>query len=194
MERFTLTPKENLQWVVTDHETGITVEFMEGLFNETQKVNHSFDVNAETATKAATAMREIGEYMKLNHREVAMCYPPSRRYVLCLLANEKYWLAMADALNSTIIDWSDEEAAEFLFSEMDDYITMNNSVGLTEQEASLLRGSLSFLDDIEAMEVVDMVFTFWKYKSDGSITEWARDLLWWPALCPQSVLEEYGED
>lgn len=37
-ERFTLTADENSMWTVSDKESGFSIKFREGLFNETQEV------------------------------------------------------------------------------------------------------------------------------------------------------------
>ena len=37
-ERFELTSGKELMWTVTDNESGIAIEFREGLFNESQEV------------------------------------------------------------------------------------------------------------------------------------------------------------
>lgn len=37
-ERFELTSGKDLMWTVKDNESGVKIEFREGLFNETQEV------------------------------------------------------------------------------------------------------------------------------------------------------------
>ena len=37
-ERFSLTSGKDLMWTVTDNESGIAIDFREGLFNDSQEV------------------------------------------------------------------------------------------------------------------------------------------------------------
>lgn len=37
-ERFSLTSGNDLMWTVTDNESGIAIDFREGLFNDSQEV------------------------------------------------------------------------------------------------------------------------------------------------------------
>lgn len=73
-ERFVLVPSENLMWKVTDKQSGISVEFREGLFNETQKIDAPEKFKSQDeALAVATHLREIGDWLKENHEEVAVC-------------------------------------------------------------------------------------------------------------------------
>ena len=38
-ERFTLASGKDLMWTVKDNESGIAIEFREGLFNESRRLN-----------------------------------------------------------------------------------------------------------------------------------------------------------
>lgn len=193
MERFILKPIENLKWIVSDTKNNVSITFREGLYNETQKVEFPDAMPNEMATEMPTIMREIADWMCEEHREVAMCSPAERCTVLWTLANEKYWLALAAAMNSLLVDFDETNAAVFLYGEVEDYIQLEDNM-LNEAEARNLLGSLSMLSDREAMEVVRIVYVFWNYKSQMSISDWARDLLWWPAWCPKELTDIKEED
>ncbi len=63
-ERFSLKAGANLAWTVSDVESGVSIEFREGLFNETQlvKVPRDLKMQGETdAMKVASILRKIGD-------------------------------------------------------------------------------------------------------------------------------------
>lgn len=70
-ERFSLKSGANLMWTVSDAESGVSIEFREGLYNETQKVNVPNNMQGNDVMKMASIMREIGDWMAENHSEVA---------------------------------------------------------------------------------------------------------------------------
>lgn len=185
--------KENMMWTVSD-ENGISIKFREGLFNETQDVNYPDGMTGEQIEQLPTALREIGEWMMENHEEVAVCHPAARCRAIWVLDNERYWYALADAMKSLIVDWDENQAATFLYSEVEDYLQLENGVGLNEAEQCNLLGSLSLLDDEEAMEVVNIVYVFWQHCEEKDTETWARELLWWPAWCPAELREPSCQD
>lgn len=71
-ERFSLTAGANLMWTVSDAESGVSIEFREGLFNETQKVNVPDSMQGSDAMKIASVMREIGDWMVQEHSDIAL--------------------------------------------------------------------------------------------------------------------------
>lgn len=194
MERFTLTSGENLMWEVADTETKVSITFREGLFNETQKVSLPEGMSDDQVAKLHTTLREIGDWMAQNHAKICLCNASSRCHAIYTLCNERYWLAMADAMKSLIIDWPDDSYPELLFAEMDDYVGLDNGVGLNQAEKTNLLGAISLLDDEEAYEVVGIVSALWSEREDENIEKWARDILWWPAWCPEDNREEYIEN
>lgn len=76
MERFILQPSQKKGfWVATDQENGIVVLFEEHKFNETQKVtllDGDKYKSAAEATKLATSLRELGDWLRANHYNRAM--------------------------------------------------------------------------------------------------------------------------
>lgn len=72
MERFILQPsqvKPNY-FLVTDQDNGIIIQFQKGKFNETQKITELNDLNPNDFMKIARIMREIGEYLQQNNKEL----------------------------------------------------------------------------------------------------------------------------
>lgn len=71
-ERFSLKAGANLMWTVSDAESGVSVEFREGLFNETQKVHVPDSMQGCDAMTLASIMREIGDWMAQEHADIAL--------------------------------------------------------------------------------------------------------------------------
>lgn len=195
-ERFTLASGKDLMWTVKDNESGIAIEFREGLFNESQEVKLPTDFVPADAPKMARIMREIGDWMAEKHSEVALSDWEARRSAIWKLSNEKYWLAMAAATNSLLLSDVDAEHANFiLYAEVCDWIEFENGVDLTEAEEENLKGVLSELTDAEAWEVFKMLHVFWNYRTeDTDMFQWALDVTWWPAWLPTELKESEDDD
>lgn len=71
MERFILQPSQEQEnwWVLTDTENQIVVRFENKRFNQTQQVTMLEDVDTPNPLAIARMMREIGDYLALNHRD-----------------------------------------------------------------------------------------------------------------------------
>lgn len=189
-ERFSLNAGANLMWTVSNAESGVSIEFREGLFNETQKVNVPDNMQDSDVMKMASIMREIGDWMAENHAEVALCDDwKSRRSAIWKLSNENYWRVMAAATNSLLLsDIDAENAACMLYAEVCDWLEMEKAVDLTRAEEENLAGVLSELTDSEAWEVFRILHVFWNYRTDDCGTyQWALDVTWWPAWLPYEL-------
>lgn len=195
-ERFTLTSGKDLMWTVTDNESGIAIEFREGLFNESQEVKVLVDFVPFDASEMARIMREIGDWIAEKHVEVALSDWRSRRSAIWKLSNEKYWLAMAAATNSLLLSDKDaENAAWMLYAEVYDWLEMEKTVDLTRAEEENLKGVLSELTDAEAWEVFKILHVFWNYRTeDTDLFQWAMDVTWWPAWLPTDLKESETAD
>lgn len=195
-ERFELTSGKDLMWTVTDNESGIAVEFREGLFNESQEVKVLVDFVPFDASEMARIMREIGDWIAEKHVEVALSDWCSRRSAIWKLSNEKYWLAMAAATNSLLLSDKDaENAAWMLYAEVYDWLEMEKTVDLTRAEEENLKGVLSELTDAEAWEVFKILHVFWNYRTeDTDMFQWAMDVTWWPAWLPEDLKESETAD
>lgn len=197
-ERFSLKAGANLMWTVSDAESGVSIEFREGLFNETQKVSVPDDMKGSDAMKVASIMREIGDWMAEKHAEVALCDWQARRSAIWKLSNENYWLAMAAATNSLLLsDMDAGHAACMLFAEVCDWLDMEKTVDLTKAEEENLTGVLSELMDSEAWEIFRILHVFWNDRAEGDdMHQWAMDVTWWPAWLPDELkrADESEED
>ena len=195
-ERFTLTSGKNLMWTVKDSESGIAIEFREGLFNESQEVKLPVHFFSSDEPGMARIMREIGDWMAEKHGEVALSDWKARRSAIWKLSNEKYWLAMAAATNSLMLSDMDAEHADFmLYAEVCDWLEMEKSVDLTRAEEENLKGVLSELTDAEAWEVFKILHVFWNYRTeDTDMLQWALDVTWWPAWLPTELKESEDDD
>lgn len=195
--RFTLTPSANSMWTVADSETGFSIKFREGLFNETQQVIQPKTLPAvpdgvEPTVFFAGIMSAFGDFMAQEHPNIATCDIYARRSALWMLANEKYWVTMAAACNSLLIDFDDNQT-EYLFQEVSDYIELDgsNPADLNDAEKTNLLGAISLLSDEEAEEVFNILLAFWHeyYDAHYDTETWARDLPWWPAWA-NTVIDE----
>lgn len=197
-ERFSLKAGANLMWTVSDAESGVSIEFREGLFNETQKVSVPDDMQGSGVMKMASIMREIGDWMAENHAEVALCDDwEACRSAIWKLSNKNYWLAMAAATNSLLLSDIDAgHATCMLYAEVCDWLEMEKSVYLTKSEEENLTGVLSELTDSEAWEVFKILHVFWNYRTeDCDMHQWALDVTWWPAWLPDELKRaEENED
>lgn len=188
-ERFELSSGKDLMWTVTDNESGIAIDFREGLFNETQEVKLIAEFTYGDAPRMARIMREIGDWMAENHVEVALSDWHSRRSAIWKLSNEKYWLAMAAATNGLLLsDMDAEHAAYMLYAEVCDWAEFEKSVDLTQAEEENLKGVLSELTDAEVWEVFKILHVFWNYRTeDIDMFQWAMDVTWWPVWLPEEL-------
>lgn len=188
-EKFELSSGKDLMWTVTDNESGIAIDFREGLFNETQEVKLIAEFTYGDAPRMARIMREIGDWMAENHVEVALSDWRSRRSAIWKLSNEKYWLVMAAATNGLLLsDMDAEHAAYMLYAEVCDWAELEKSVDLTQAEEENLKGVLSELTDAEAWEVFKILHVFWNYRTeDIDMFQWAMDVTWWPVWLPEEL-------
>ena len=195
-ERFTLASGKNLMWTVKDNESGIAIDFREGLLNESQEVKQPVDFVSADEPGMARIMRDIGDWMAENHSEVALSDWKARRSAIWKLSNEKYWLAMAAATNSLLLsDMDAEHAACMLCAEVCDWLEFEKSVDLTKAEEENLKGVLSELTDAEAWEVFKIIHVFWNYRrEDTDMFQWALDVTWWPAWLPTELKESEDDD
>ena len=174
-------------WTVSDKETGFSITFREGMFDETQEVKNpdTLPQVEDLASWAAHAMSAIDDFMAQEHPYVAQCDIYARRSALWMLSHESWWVTIAAACNSLMISEDDEDLATQLFMELDDFFNLSheNPADLQENEKSNLLGAVSLLDEDEALEVFRIIHTFWHeyYDADHDTEKWARDLLWWPA-------------
>ena len=64
--------KDDGYWVITDTIRNIVVKFKENEFNNTQKCTFLYDTKSINALEFASALREIGEYLMLNHNNITI--------------------------------------------------------------------------------------------------------------------------
>lgn len=77
-DRFLLQPSQKPGfWVATDTAHNIVITFQKHRFNDTQKItllDGDTFASATEATRVATYLRELADWLRANHYEVAM--PP----------------------------------------------------------------------------------------------------------------------
>lgn len=57
-------------WVCTDTENGVVIRWTERRFNDTQKTTFLYDVHNPDPLKIARIMREMADWIALNHMEL----------------------------------------------------------------------------------------------------------------------------
>lgn len=182
--QYEIAPLPNLMWQVTDYYHHIVIKFHEGLFYETQEVTTPPNLSQEDILNTPKWLRELGEWVALNHDDEACCDTDTRQSVLALLNKEQYWFVIAAALNGIATDlWGEDEPAnEYLMAEVGEYIAEYTTPWLMEEDANGLMDALENLDHQEALDVCKIVRAYWE--SNRNAGEWARDLLWWGAYLP----------
>ena len=174
-------------WQVCDAETGFSIKFREGMFNETQEVANpdKFPESVDLAIWGAKAMSAIGDYMAKEHPHLSSCNIRARRTSLWTLSHETWWITIISAFNSPTFDVGDFDLSDLLFFELDTFLNSSheNPANLADNEKSNLLGAISLLDEDEISEVFAIIHIFWHEYHDARIDTqtWARDLLWWPA-------------
>lgn len=191
--RFTIEPLEdNLMWKVVDHEHNISMTFYEGLVNETQKVETPKNLSQDDILNVPKWMREMGDWIGLNHADEALCKVEVRQYVIAELNKEEYWITLAAALNGHITTDTGNGAPipqnKLLYAKIEDYLNDYGTPWLDKGESSILLAILDKLDEDAANEVCRIIRAYWE--SDRNPSEWARDLLWWSAWIPNSAKKE----
>jgi hypothetical protein len=125
-ERFTVTPSEHSMWTVGDSESGFSIKFREGMFNQTQEVKtpDTLPKDVDPATWAAKAMSAIGDYMALEHPLLVSCDIYARRSALWQLSHESWWVTLVAACNGLLIDPEVGDLTDNLFDELDDFFEL----------------------------------------------------------------------
>lgn len=191
-EPYTLSSSTNSMWAVTDNNSGVSIVFREGLYNESQQVLIPTDLSPSAKARMATIMREIGEWIVTNHPYVAQCGNTEARIsAIHKLDQEDWWVTIAAAFNGVWIP-SDLRipAQSVLAMEVHDFLSEQNPCCLSEDDKSRLLYLINASEDgeldegeclsaAEANEVISIVLSFWA--TDKDIHTWARDILWWPA-------------
>lgn len=192
--RFTIEPlAKNLMWKVIDHEHHISMTFTEGLVNETQKVEMPKNISQDDILNVPKWLREIGDWVGLNHADEALCKVEVRQYVIEELNKENFWITLAAALNGYITtETGDVPQNELLYAKIEDYLSNYETPWLETGDDSILLAILDKLDEDAANEVCRIIRAYWE--SDRNPNEWARDLLWWPAWVPNSSKQENEVD
>lgn len=73
-DRFLLQKSHDLPdwWVVADKQNGVVIRFEEHRFNDTQRVTDLSDNPITDYMLLARVMREIGEWLYNNHKDIAL--------------------------------------------------------------------------------------------------------------------------
>lgn len=90
LQKSEITP---LMWVLTDTEMGIVMTFIEGKFNDSQKVTTLHDIKRVDANELAAAMCKMADWLHDRHYEIMFSSPQQIK----LAARKKIGEALRDA-------------------------------------------------------------------------------------------------
>lgn len=165
-ERFTLTALPDMEWRVTDNHNSITLEFIEGLFNDTQKVNtENYKGNP---LEVATIMREIGEWVSSNYNYLAVCNETARASVINKLSTE-VWFEIVSAFNGHLYD-NITPPSFALTAEVEDHVNMSHG------DKDIIT-TLKELSEEEKIEAYNIVRAFWT--RNAQFVVWVDNLKTW---------------
>lgn len=195
-EKFTISYIGRSKWSVCDRLTSLKLKFREGLTNIDKIKKFEFKKRFDDdnlSPKLTSRLREMADWLAENHNELVSCNISARARAIWILANEKYWTALAVALKDRLANWEPEKYAMYLKVDMKDDLMMGDQI-LNEFEKSNLSKSISILSDTEAQEVVCIIHAFWKNFGQIGIKKWAWDLVQWPSLLTKEQQDEAASE
>lgn len=198
MERYTLLRGQNLFWTCRDNESGLEISFLEGMFNDTQRINADNLHGIESPLQVPRLLTGMADWLAENYRCLVECNEDARAFAIRHLNVEAYWILMADLLNGHVLTDSDNNTAlRAVMEDADESIYEKY-----ELDPDTAIEVVSYLSADEAHEVFRIVDTFWRMQEEFSIDAraWARDVTWWPAFIPQDedrepqTVEDFGRE
>lgn len=180
--KYTIEPTRELNWRVTDIESGASITFREGLFSETAAVDDP------SKLKATTNLTDIRDWVKEEYPILYSCNIWARIRAIKQLNVERYWQLMAVALKrrplrSTLMA---HRFAIKVLEHVEDYLWSNEKrkLILNKTEQQKLLSILEDLSNEEAKEVANIIKAYWL--SDHTLIRWTEWLFWWPSFVPIS--------
>ena len=163
--RYKFRRKEKLAWEIFDIDTGFSIEFTEGLFNEEQKVCPPSGVGSLDVMDIAKIMREFGDFVATTDLQyLALCDYESRMSLLAVFSWDSELLAEAcEALRGIV---TPEQSGDYTADEIIDMM-----LPISDDLLCTLDG----LDEAEVQELVRMAFCY--HIKPYDYDEWATDCL-----------------
>lgn len=153
----------NLVWSVRHDESGIILDFVEGCFNDKQKVH--IDGMIPDALMLARVMREIGDEVQKQIYFMALCDVEVRRRLIEDMS-EDLLIEAAEKLHGAV----GYEDYNYLYDDLDIF-------ELIADPSPALCECLENLFDDEMKELVMLVVSYWVDPYD--IKQWAKDVKNW---------------
>lgn len=197
MTKYTLQRSKNFMWSCTDNESGLVITFREGMFNDTQNINIDNLKGIDSPMQIPSLLTGMADWLAQNYPCIAECNAVERGNAIRALYREEYWKLLADLLNGHML--ADEDDDQALISELEDAEEAYFDKWEVDRDEMLYLADQ--LPALEAHEVFAVVDAFWQMQQeyDIDLSDWARDLLWWPAFLPQDrrepqSVEEFGKE
>lgn len=163
MSSISFKRSHNLVWSVRHNESGIILDFVEGYFNDKQKVH--VDGVITDVQMLARVMREIGDEVQKQIYFIALCDVDVRRSLIDDMS-EDLLIEAAEKLHGAV----GYEDYNYLYDDLDIF-------ELIADPSPALCECLENLFDDEMKELVMLVVSYWVDPYD--IKQWAKDVKNW---------------
>ena len=185
VERYSLQPRQNLWWEVRDNITGVSCEFLEGMYFEDRKPS----VPAEQTENLSTIVRDMGKWLYDNHHHISICNKDARKAIIERVSRRKnWWETLAAAFNGFLFEEDENiDIRVILRAQVSDFLKEQNPFAIDDVDELV---DLFWIPDedctefypttAEIKELVAIIRAFWD--SDRDINVWSRDLALWPTL------------
>lgn len=172
----------------TDQDTGVSVKFVDGLFNETQNFSCPEHLTHEDLNplKLAREANRIGDYLANEHSSSATCRIKYRMSVIRFLPDPEYWIALERVLDKDIS--CKQRTSTDLLCAIKDYLEKHEDDCMKEQLKSIQSKFNTARDIFEAESLVDgmareiflLIDSYHNFDATYNDTEcWARNIILW---------------
>lgn len=189
-ERYELKPRPNLWWEVRDNLTGVSCEFLEGMYFKDRKSS----VPAEQTENLNTIIRDMGKWLYDDHHDISICNKEARKSVINKLPHEDWWKTLVAAFNGIWFTGNEPMDIRFvIYEQLKDFLEEQNPFNVDANELVHFHFWYYDVDESrpgdaddyrittgECQEILAMVHAFWE--SNTNIDTWARDILLWPTM------------
>lgn len=171
---------KNSTWEIIDTSHETTIQFREGMFNETQEVN-----TPEWLTDAqviAGILRYAGEWAYNSVPDIVTCNIEARKSVIYKIEREEWWMLLTRLpdINPT------GDTGVFCYG-VKQLVRDEDLLGYYEvEDGQRLLKVCSSLNREQVSEVYRILRSQQILPGDN-LYDWARDLLWWPAWVPEKT-------
>lgn len=179
---------DNLILECTDQDTGVSVKFVEGLFNVTQNFSCPEHLAQDDLNplKLAREANRIGDYLSKEHSSSVTCRVKYRMGVIRLLPDPEYWIALERVLDKSAS--CKHYAYTDLLCAIKNYLNDHENDIMKEHLESIQSKFNTARDIFEAESLVDgmareifmLIDSFHNFDATYNDIEcWARNIIQW---------------